>query len=45
MPDLCLVVTEGSYNNGIGRKWDIVKYFERGCDPGIEVGLDAAFEF
>jgi hypothetical protein len=38
-------MTEGPNNNGIGRKWDIVKNFECGSDPGVEVGLDAAFEF
>ncbi len=43
--DLCLVMTEGSYNDSIGGKRDIVESFERAFDPGIEVGPDAAFEF
>jgi len=43
--DLRLVMAEGSYNNGTGGKRDIVKNFERAFDPGIEIGLDAAFEF
>ena len=38
-------MTQGSYYDSIGGKRDIVKYFERGFDPGVEVGLDAAFEF
>ena len=40
-----LVMAEGSYNYSAGGKRDILKYFEAAVDPGVEVGLYAAFEF
>ena len=39
------VMTEGAKDDGIGRKGDLLQHFERTIDPGVEIGLDAAFEF
>ena len=39
------VVMEGTEDDGIGRKGDLLQYFHRAIDPGVEIGLGAAFEF
>lgn len=42
---LGFVVAEGADDGGIGGKGNVPESFERGVDPGVEIGLFAAFKF
>jgi hypothetical protein len=36
---------KGAEDDGIGSEGDFIQRFEAAFDPGVEVGLDTAFEF
>ena len=41
----CLIMMKGAENDGIRGRGDSGQRFEGAFDPGVEVGLSAAFEF
>lgn len=43
--DFRFAVVEGSDDDSIRGQGDVGEYFEAAFDPGVEIGLDAAFKF